>query len=572
MDFIIPHLNKYLATKHPYLGDLKDKTFTEITQIIDLYLSKLTPHPKHPFNNIIDLFRQIPGNFSEFFNLQKDLPGLNHIVRHGLIKEVTIHDKKFIIKKENPSKPGRFEKEQQNIEKVADKISLTPPIKDAAGHTIKLQSLNYLGSIIDHTHNFQYSITQHQPGPTLEELLLKESHPQSRQTLLQHVRLIFDTLSELGIYWGDMAPRNIIVDESTDLTTYYLFDFEKTDIYDAPLTTEQKINLCRGPMCVEEFGAICELTELTSTFSPYFNPDSWDTESKKAISVSSPKRELMTIFKHHNINHITEGSYNLLEQEIINVRLPLTHPDTKEKYFPLNINFKIDHYFGPEYDRQVTELFLYARKHNFFPDTINILNTLLQEYEHQIEIDSLISRLEQTPYNSFSANKIRHKIQTLITHLSLATKSLPKFIETISFLSYITSTDKLHYDLLITNPLNIDLISKLSAIKNHFTDPLTILLIGSTSKNNHKPSSDLDIIILDHQKTHSREIQLIQDSEKLSQIINKPIELCHYLTPSQFFEQAKRKPEFLAQIHHNIVIKDDQNLQTLISRHLTTTQ
>src|SRR5205823_3124218 len=70
-------------------------------------------------------------------------------------------------------------------------------------------------------HKF-YSLAYLQEGKTLEEILLCEQDSMARSEYLKNARKILDFLYEKGIIWGDMAPRNTIVNQMSGVTDYYI--------------------------------------------------------------------------------------------------------------------------------------------------------------------------------------------------------------------------------------------------------------------------------------------------------------------------------------------------------------
>lgn len=198
------------------------------------------------------------------------------------------------------------------------------------------------------------------------------------------MRLLLDFLYQKGIIWGDMSPRNILVEESNDEIFYTILDFEKTIILDRPVLMHERVEHARGPICVEEFGAICTEEEVTQAFSPYFNPAEWDLSSKELIPFIHPKEEIISFLKERGITEPTFGDYNKAEKEIMQIRF-FQNFSEHENYSPLiSVGFRIFHYLGNIYDMKTTEILLHAQKHEMMLPVINLLAKFLEAFENKL--------------------------------------------------------------------------------------------------------------------------------------------------------------------------------------------
>ena len=217
--------------------------------------------------------------------------------------------------------------------------------------------------------------------PTLEWVLLNEKCAKKRERYLVACRMVLDSLYEKGIVWGDMAPRNILVEMDGDIIKFFLLDFEKTYFTEESVPLSARIEHARGPMCVEEFGAICSQEEVEKCFRGYFFPSLWDYESIEPVDLIRSKREVLDILSGRGIKHPSVGKYNSTEREIMGVRFPFLRLDGREEY-PLHISFKIDHYFGAEYDRKTTEIFIFAHASGDLELVCDILRKFIEFYEN----------------------------------------------------------------------------------------------------------------------------------------------------------------------------------------------
>lgn len=346
-------------------------------------------------SEILELADKTNGLLAEYIDTLLDLEGHNSLVRKGLVKKIQLSShKSAITKKNNPDKEGRFQNELINIQKLLrvlelksddDKIFFSNPNKNEKSVVLKM--LQPYAVFIDHASRNYYSITKHQEGSTLEEVLYLTRNQKERQRHFLNVRTILEYLYKKGVIWGDMAPRNIIVNEIEEATEYIILDFEKTRIVEAPVSIEDRLEHARGPMCVEEFGSICSQEEVEAIFKGYFEPAKWDVATTSLTPFAKPKRELADILIGRGNVDYSFGDYNQLELEVMKVRFPYQGKDKLQH--PLYISFKVDHYLGTEFDRKTTELFTKARQHNLLSETITILEKVLTTAENEFIISDL---------------------------------------------------------------------------------------------------------------------------------------------------------------------------------------
>lgn len=327
-----------------------------------------------------EFLTKIEGNFTQFYKAQFDLPGINSLVRRGLVKDLYLESgTRLVIKRDNPDKANRFRTEQENIAVLSEKLELKRAFdcreidKLSDGRRLDIQLVRPIAVLSDKQNKVFYSFMPFYEGQTLEEVL-RSLKDDEQEPYLEAVNKLLEFLYSQGVEWGDFAPRNILVSKSNESELLLtILDFEKTRLMDSPMSFEEKVEHCRGPMCVEEFGALCDLKKLKSTFDPYFNPDSWDTETTDPVPFKKPKRELKAIFEARKLSNPNLGDYNRLEKDVLGVRLPV-ELENGERLYPLEANFKIDHYFGPDYDRKLTEIFLYANSEGNLDKVIELVN------------------------------------------------------------------------------------------------------------------------------------------------------------------------------------------------------
>lgn len=453
---------------------------------------------------IIDcLVKDSNGNIGLYIEYQKDLAGMFSLVRKGLIKKIQLADGRYIItKRNNPEKKGKFENEQKIVSEVSKRLGfgINSKIKYS---DFCLSLVSPLAVIAMPCFDTYYSVMLYQPGRTLEEILLAERDAQTRAFHFKNIRQILETLYNNGIIWTDMAPRNIIVDETEDIPTYYILDFEKSKILSEAATKKEIEEHLRGPVCAEEFGAVCSLNELKQIFD--FDPDKWDLSSKESIPFEKPKRELFAIFEGRNQHSFTFGQYNKLEQEVLKVRLPII--SSNQIFYPLHCSFKVDHYLGADYDRKLTEVFLSANSFNMFVPVIKIIETLLELLENRIitgEFISLCSAKADAPSNTYkvSTEKLKDIIDSLYS-LKDNKKLFSEFINRLDFKriflkNYVEYFSVLNgVDVCKKNYSAIE--AKILDIFKHldYSDNIkTIFLSGGCGRGEITPSSDIDVAVI----------------------------------------------------------------------------
>lgn len=166
---------------------------------------------KHIIDNLI---KDSKGNIASYIELQKDLAGMFSLVRKGLIKKIQLSDGKYIItKRNNPEKVGKFENEQKIISEISKRLNFCDNNKIKCDD-FYLSLINSLAIIGLPNCSAYYSVMMYQPGRTLEEILLSEKDSKTRQFHFKNIHNILEILYGKGIIWTDMAPRNIIVDET----------------------------------------------------------------------------------------------------------------------------------------------------------------------------------------------------------------------------------------------------------------------------------------------------------------------------------------------------------------------
>ena len=332
---------------------------------------------------LMQLIDLVGSSLDKFMEHQYDIPGLNAVVRQGLVRKWYLPDGTPIVsKRDNPHKNGRFRREQDNYvalsERFGSKSAIAVRSNDPTDNFL-VQIARPFAVIYDGYSDRFHALSIYEDSVSLEDVLLTEQNSESRDRLLRHYRRILDMLYEYGVLWGDMSPRNILIKKQAHITTYVLIDFEKTFIFDDSIPEAQRRDHCRGQICVEEFGVLCSQEELLTCFNGYFDPSRWDLKSTLPLSFK-PRPEIMDIVHGRNMNQITLGEYNSIDKDVMAVRMPYTDPRTRERRFPGHLGFKVEHYLScagyataGDYDCKTTEILIFAKKQGCFYSVVTLL-------------------------------------------------------------------------------------------------------------------------------------------------------------------------------------------------------
>ena len=349
-----------------------------------------------PHSGCAKLFDSIGWQITDLIEAQPDLPGINSLVRQGLVRSLYLPDgTRVVSKRDNPAKRGRFLAEQTNVLAISERLGLgdcnaSIKIGDVGGLAVECSVVRPLAVLSIPEHSVFYAIARFSPHPTLESLLMSEGSGAKRRTMLRGCGILLEHLYANGIVWGDMAPRNMLVEDVAGCLRFHLLDFEKTSLYDGCVPHSARVEHGRGPMCVEEFGAVCSRSEVTETFAPYFAPDSWDLMSSDALSLAKPKREVIDILTAAGVTTPSMGEYNRTETAVLNVRFPHDGIDGVRR-LPLHQSFKIDHYLGAEYDRKATEALMAAHRHGLMEVVIDVLSVATESTENDMLLAAVCS-------------------------------------------------------------------------------------------------------------------------------------------------------------------------------------
>lgn len=386
--------------------------------------------------SILELLSKCSPSTDDLFDQLHDMAGNYRFVRRGIVKCALLADGTSIIaKRANPAKPRRFQNEVDSIATLnALGLCATGQEISALGCRIRLRLLDYLAFACDPIAQRSRSlmISVRIDLPTLEDLLKGTRDGHFRRKLLSGVATLLEFLYSKGVLWGDFAPRNILVDVESDPYEFVILDFEKTTFVSGPVSFEARCHHARGPMCVEEFGAICSRDEVETCFAPYFRPSEWDTGSNDPIAIPQPKPDYLSILSRRGNDCPTQGQYDALELAIMDVRFPFDDPVAGVTRFPLHIGFRVDHYFGFSADRDVTEVLLFAKSIMCFPLTTAVLLQLLDQVDEDLASDELLSIVDgRDPERDVARLRSGRRFMHWLHSLHIAIDSAEKFRATL---------------------------------------------------------------------------------------------------------------------------------------------
>lgn len=513
----------------------------------------------------LSLFEDAQWHLRALIDAQTDLPGINSLVREGLVKSLTLTTgRRVITKRNNPSKQGRFLSEQYNVSEIVSRLGLpTQQSFVSVGNALHLQIIRPFAVVADCAEGAFYSFSNFEAHPTLEQILLTEKDAEKRHQYLSMARQVLEHLYFNGIVWGDMAPRNILVQEDGGITTFLLLDFEKTAFTDGAVPMAQRLEHARGPMCVEEFGAVCSLPEVVQCFDGYFDPAGWNELDASLIPFAKPKREVMDILKSNGCASPTIGQYNKMEGLMIEVRFPFVGEDDALR-LPLHTSFKVDHYLGAEYDRKTTELFMKAKAYGYLTQAVDALNAVLQGLENEKILFQIETRLNVT-----KTEPLNPSVSRLTAAIDLLYESSKNSCQFESALRKLSIREHFHsvrakFQLAPSDGQSATR-SNWRAVERHLNEFITqhnsvtsdsevlIVLYGSAARHEFTGQSDLDVAVISEDRIQAQKVeqaisQFAQDEMGI------PVELFPPLAPSTLQDFILANPDCFLDFYHGRVV------------------
>lgn len=517
----------------------------------------------------LSLFEDARWHLRALIDAQTDLPGINSLVREGLVKSLILPTgRRVITKRNNPSKQGRFLSEQYNVSEIVSRLELpTQQSFVSVGNALHLQIIRPFVVVADCVKGAFYSFSNFEVHPTLEHILLTEKDAKKRIQYLSMARQVLEHLYSNGIVWGDMAPRNILVQEDGGITTFLLLDFEKTAFTNGAVTQAQRLEHARGPMCVEEFGGVCSLPEVVQCFDGYFDPAGWNESDASPIQFAKPKREVMDILKSNGCASPTIGQYNKMEELMIEVRFPFVGEDGALR-LPLHTSFKVDHYLGAEYDRKTTELFMKAKSYGYLTQAVDALNAVLQGLENEKILSQIKTRLNVTKTEPLNPSVSR--LAAAIDLLHESGEDSCQFENALRKLSIREHFYSVRAEFQLTPSegqsatrsnwraveRHLNGLIKLSSSTND--SEVLIVLYGSAARHEFTYQSDLDVAVICEDRIQAQKVeqvilQFVQDKMGI------PVELFPPLTLSTLQDFILANPDCFLDFYYGRVVSGRAN-------------
>ena len=338
--------------------------------------------------DLVALLNDVGLNFGEFVAQHYDIPGLNAVVRAGVVKHIVLPKGRVVVCKTSGANIKKFKREQDNYEAIIRRVGQNFKIElqsDNSCERVFLRIVFPVAVIRDNCTQSFFAFSPFLDGVSLEDLVINTTEPLIRTNYLKHYKLILNTLYDYGIIWGDMCLRNILVVKEGNTINYYIFDFEKTTIIDSKVSKEKQNEHCRGQIFAEELCTLCTIHEIEQIFKDQFYPSIWDLNSKEFISFRK-RKEVIDIFGKHNIN--TLGDYNTKDMEIIRAREIYMDRTTNKYKFPGLLGFKIEHYLSclgyldaKKYEDKLTEILIFSMNYNCRAKIVNFIEKLVNKLE-----------------------------------------------------------------------------------------------------------------------------------------------------------------------------------------------
>ena len=338
---------------------------------------------------------------NQLIEMQDELSGFTALTAPGMLKRICIVDSETVVSK---SSVNRSISVVQN--EVIASINATVLFRnirlERAIENFRIQTVPILAVI--KANGVVYALMCYSPFPTLDEILICNPNRQSQKAYLEKLKTLFEVLYSRGFYWRDLAPRNILVDETRLMPTLIVLDFEKSGLVkDIAMPLEV---FWRGSVISEEIASLCYLDVILDVFSDYYQPSTWCTNNESIELSSFMRREVKDILMNDD-SLMTRHNYNSLDRKLIEIRGPIEDSFGKI-YFPGKYSFIFDHILGPIIDRKVNELFLAAKIEGRFIEEVKFFYRLL--FDNGIKATDFVSS-SNSGVSEVDLDSIEHHIQ-----------------------------------------------------------------------------------------------------------------------------------------------------------------
>lgn len=313
-------------------------------------------------------------NLDTLFDRLPELNEYTKVASPGILKRVSANGHSFVVKSALAEDIAAQRNELKSGLAILDavkKFAPSPIARFGFDLTITVPE-----AVLCTTAGRIMSVMLLHPFPTLDEILVRsEGRTGTMMGHLENVRSLYDFFSQHGIFWRDMAPRNILVDERHLSPRYVILDFEKTlmDVDDLDVAEKQ---FWRGAVISEEFLSVCPMEAVAQVFGDKYDPPSWDTEATGNMPRADMRREIESIAYLDEGRNLTVGEYNCLDRLLVATRSPIDDGGDGS-YFPGKMCFFVDHILGPAHDRKLNEVFLVTRACGQMAETCRIIHNTM---------------------------------------------------------------------------------------------------------------------------------------------------------------------------------------------------
>lgn len=294
------------------------------------------------------------------FGRMAELNDYTRVVSPGILKRACVKGKPFVVKSVPAEETAVQHNELKSALAILDVVNrLAPSSVARLGFDVTV----IVPEAVCRTRTGRIlSVMLLHPYPALDAILIRcEGRPDDMREHLENIRTLYDFFSHHGIFWQDMAPRNILVDGNHASLHYVILDFEKTRTDVGDLAAAET-GFWRGAVISEEFLSVCGTQAVAGIFGDKYDPSSWDTLSTEIMPGEAMRREIACIVRHNAGRAVTVGEYNRLDRLLAATRPPVRDGSGRMCFFT-------DHILGPAYDRRLNEIFLVAQANGRMDET-----------------------------------------------------------------------------------------------------------------------------------------------------------------------------------------------------------
>ena len=254
---------------------------------------------------------------NQLIEMQDELSEFTALTAPGMLKRICIVDNETVVSKSSVNRS--ISVVQNEVIASINAASVFQSVRfERATEDINIQTVPILAVI--KANGVVYTLMRYSPFPTLDEILVCNPNRQLQKAYLEKLKTLFQLLYSKGFYWRDLAPRNILVDETSITPTFIILDFEKSGpVNDIEMPLEV---FWRGSVISEEIASLCYLDVILEVFSDYYQPSSWCAKIESNELSSFMRREVKDILMNDS-RLVNRHHYNSLDRKLIEIRGPI---------------------------------------------------------------------------------------------------------------------------------------------------------------------------------------------------------------------------------------------------------